>query len=285
MKEDKKILYLIAIILLCIGLITFSVSTGISSLSADATWGSGSSWGNVSELFDFKSLTDDPTNIGLIKYIAIGIGALILFIIVMAILFGGKRTSRKQIYKKLTNNPQAIEHILREIPNFDIEAFKKFAINNFIGISEAWTNFDYDKLKNSLTPVLYETYKNQLKSFEYKKQRNVLNGFKKIDCAINRFEKNEKEYDIQVSLKIKHRDYIEDNKGFVLKGNKLNKYVITYNLTYTKSILGDNHICPNCKSPLDNAQSNICPVCGKVVITSAHGWILSKKQIVDQYEV
>ena len=109
-----------------------------------------------------------------------------------------------------------------------------------------------------------------------------MEGFEKVAIAINDFDESNKEYTIDVLFRIKFIDYLASLKGTVLKGSNRRKLVMTYKLTYVKSVNTEDNKCPNCNAPLENVASSICPFCKSVIISDTHNYVLAKKQLIKQ---
>ncbi len=303
--KDKPLIILFIFVMLTAGVFVFyKTDNSLSSLSADSgfdsSWDSGSDWGGSDwgssdwggSSWDYDYDTDysssRPRNY---SYSSSAIPPWIAHIIIIFIIGfiwtyvkkkSGMSYSSNYVEHALNENRHAIEAIIREMPRFDKEQFYSFVYKNFVKVQTAWMNFDYESLRMHLTDELYNTYKSQLKTLELKKQVNVMKGFELVDRAIQSFSKSNKEYTIELKFRIKFFDYLTTQKGNLLRGNDKKRLVMTYSLTYVKSISDKPNKCPNCNAPLENNASSVCPFCNSTVVSDKHGFVLAKKEVISQ---
>ena len=143
-------------------------------------------------------------------------------------------------------------------------------------------NIDYNKLQQLLTNELYNTYKSQLKSLEIKHQKNIMDSFELVENRIVSYDYKNNELTLKTYLKVKFYDYVVDKNNKVLRGNKNRRIVMTYNLTFIKSLGKVEDTCPNCGASLEGNATNNCPYCKSIIVVDAHDWVLSKKQAINQ---
>jgi len=302
-KNDKYIIFFVVFI--TIGFVLICANTNPRSLADDSgfdsSWDSGgSSWGSSdwgssdwgssswdsdwsssssSSDFSLLELSDHP-DLLISSFIVMVVMIVVLKYITESIFYKQNEKERKEA--GLPDNENAINNILKDMPDFDIEKFKEKVISSFIELQESWMNFDYEKIKTLVTDELYNTYKSQLKTLKLKHQINKMHDFDPVDCAIYSYHKDIEKYTIVVALKIIFFDYLVNEDGALIRGDRNNRLIMTYNLTYVKSIKQKANKCPNCNSPLENNNTNRCPYCNSVIISSSHDWLLSKKLSTNQ---
>ncbi len=149
----------------------------------------------------------------------------------------------------------------------------------FYDIQMAWMNFDYDALKQLVTDELYHTYCNQLDTLKIKNQKNVMNQFEPINIFLVKKEKRNSLVTFHVQLEVGFYDYIVDENGNVVRGNKNKKVYMTYLLTF---VYNEKSIeCPGCGASLDGKQTT-CPYCGSHIQAVGNSIRLSKKEVLEQ---
>ena len=162
MKNKKEGLYIIFVAII-LGLAIIYNKADLGKLSADSgfdsSWDSGGSdWSSSS---DWDSSSDWGSDYSGGYYSGDdGIMPLIIVIVAISVVLVIKyreylKETKEQNNKPLNENQATINKILKEIPGFNINEFKKEVLDNFISVQEAWMNFDYDKLQSLLTDELY----------------------------------------------------------------------------------------------------------------------------------
>ena len=264
MKKNKKLLYLSLALLLLFG----TLSLNFYRVRADSGWDSsydGGSWDSSSSWDSDYSGGGGGDGNPVVALIVI-----VIFVVIIIIASKKEKERRAKIIASIT------------IPNFDANAFLKESYNTFIKVQNAWSEFNYDELQKLLSDELYNSYKSQLKALGLKKQKNIMTDFRLMANYINSFSESDTEYTIKTRMMVKFYDYVVDNDGKVVRGNKNRKLIINYELTWIKSKSSKANKCPNCNAPLDNVNSSTCPYCNSTIISSSHDFILAKKQAISQ---
>ena len=285
---NKKNIFIKIILVLLFSL--FSLNYVIKADSGwdsdyDSGWDSGSDWGSDS---DWGSSSYDGSYSGSSE----GGGFITLIFIVIIIIViaseikkqgmsSANRISIPQNYRIL--NQKALEKISKELPEFNNEEFCNSVLDTYLKVQNAWTNFDYDTLRDLLTDELYNTYHMQLKALQAKKQVNQMTDFTHLETLLTGFEKNKDgTYTFKCVMLIAFYDYVETVKGNLLRGNKQHMIEMLYEMTFVGSLDAKDNKCPNCNAPLDDSASNVCPYCRSVVVSNNHKLVMSKKQAIKQ---
>ena len=248
--------------------------------SSSSTWDSSDRGSSSSNRSDYNYYTPGSSNLFLTS-LFFTLFALLFFVPLLKEMYNYFMPG-KYIAKSLIENKEAIDNIMKEIPDFNKEEFYSFVYNHFVKVQNAWSEFNYEMLRELLTDELYNTYKTQLTTLELKKQKNVMENFSLDQVVIKDFNKSAKEYTFKLQMRVRFLDYLATQKGSLLKGSKKKRIIITYNLTYLKSIVNENNTCPNCGAKLKNVASSICPYCKSVVVNNSHNYVLAKKEAITQ---
>ena len=285
MKKKSIIIFLLIVIIsiLSINLITIKADSGWDS-SYDSDWDSGSSWDwDSGSSWDWDSGSSRSSSGSSFDPVAF-----IIFIVVIIIIFSSlKSTNNKNNninkYNQVIPSSEGVVNLIKkQIPNFDEQQFLNDTYQVYLDVQKAWMNFDYDKLKGLLTDELYNTYHSQLKALNAKKQKNIMDGFHLNNHRIASFNNSNKELTIKTYLSVAFYDYVVDKNENVVRGNKYRKIVMTYELTFIRSVTQGENKCPNCRAPLSDSASNYCEYCRSTIVSSNHKWVLSKKQAINQ---
>ena len=129
----------------------------------------------------------------------------------------------------------------------------------FCDVQTAWMNFDYDKMRDLVTDELFNQYQNQLKQLELKGEKNIMEEFEYVSAQVLSHNTENEVEKIEMEMSVAFYDYIVDGKNKIVRGNKSRKLIMTYNLTYLRSVKQLTN-CPNCNAELSEGQT-VCEYC------------------------
>ena len=181
-----------------------------------------------------------------------------------------KHNSYKSMQEILKIDPELTENNIIDKTN---EIYKE--------LQYAWSNFDYDKMRTLVSDELYNNYRMQLRTLNVKKQRNVMEDISFVRGAIKHYELTESSINISVELVVEQNDYIVDDIGNIVKGDKIKDHN-TYELLITRAISKHKENCPNCGTELKDEASQTCSHCGASLITLSKDFVIAKKRILKQ---
>ena len=284
-------------------------SSGSSYSSGSSSWSSGSSgssWGSSSSDSGWSSRSYDSDTDWNYKNNRVNSGASVgetLFIlaipivavIILVLRNSNKPRNIKQQYEQVRNNSiydneldrsAAIsEEIHKNDPNFNADKFKSYAKDMFIKLQNAWTECDWEKIREFESNELFEQHKAQLDGYIKNNQINVMDRICVNWVRMISYEKNGGKEILTVTLNSRMADYIIDaTTKEVLRGNKYNEYTNTYVMQFVRAegVLtpesGDRvntTNCPNCGAPTKIMTSGRCEYCNSVITTTKHGWVLN----------
>ena len=292
--KKKKVAYVV-IILVSVGIFLLCPH----SAKADSGWDGNysfsspsfgdSSSGSSSSSWDYHSNSHhyhSSSN----KDSLFGAGVLFIIIRIFAIHFIRKNYKLNKKIKDPANislNQEYVkmeEKIARVIPNFNLEEFKNIVFEKYKEIQIAWMNFDYDTLQRNCTNSLYHMYRSQLEVLKLKKQKNIMEHFRQITFRVVDIEQNHHAVSLKVRTTIWCYDYIVDEEGHVVRGDKNKKNIYDYEMTFIRSIQEAGYSkCPNCGASLERKNSVICSFCNsKIINNKNYDWVLSKKEMISQ---
>ena len=184
MENKSKYVLLLAFLLfiatvLCfygtkVNLRTLATDSGFDSSWDSGGWDSGSDWSSSdwgSSSYDhdwgsssYHSSGSSSNGMGFMFLVFL----FIFLALVISISRENQRNSRESQRQltMLSENENAINEILKVMPNFDKENFYDLVYDIFVKVQEAWMKFDYNELRKYLTDELYNTYRSQLKTLE-----------------------------------------------------------------------------------------------------------------------
>ena len=165
-----------------------------------------------------------------------------------------------------------------ELENVDEKVQEAF--NIYKDLQYAWSDFNYNKIKELVNDEIYNMYINQLDTLKVKNQKNVMSEISFVDGRVRDSKiVNNKEI-IDIFLVVRCHDYIISTKNNkVVRGSKNGLLTLSYFLTFERNIKVVKN-CPQCGSPLEN--QTVCPYCKSKVVNNNSTMKLTKKQMVSQ---
>ena len=179
------------------------------------------------------------------------------------------------------NSYKSMQEILKIDPELTENNIVDKTFEIYKELQYAWSNFDYDKMRTLVSDELYNNYRMQLRTLNVKKQRNVMEDISFIRGAIKHYELTESSINISVELVVEQNDYIVDDIGNIVKGDKIKDHN-TYELLITRAISKHKENCPNCGAELSGEASQTCSHCGASLITLSKDFVIAKKRILKQ---
>ncbi len=259
-------------------------SSNFGSSSSD--WGSSSSsWSSDSSSYDWdddysssSSSSNHSSSSPEDDYIAI---IMIIIIMTVFIYLMQKQSSSKMpasIDLKLDHSLEMSEENIKKIlPDYNKKAFVDARYNDFIRVQNAWTKFDYDTLRNSLTDELYNQYEMQLETLKAAGEVNEMNDFNMQDAMVTNITDENNEITVTMEFIIGFYDYITKD-GKLEKGSDKKKIYQHYEMKFVCNKDSKIDVCPNCGAKLTDAASQKCEYCGSVITNISKKFVLSKKE-------
>ncbi len=292
----KKKIIVFTILTLLISFFTFNFLSVKADSGWDSdydSWDSSSDWDSDYDSWDSSSDWSSSSSSHSSGSSGDAGAIFVWFIIIMIIIIiiasknnnnkgGGTRpkdTQGNSNFEKTVDEKDIQNHI----SGFSKAQFLDQAYDTFVAVQNAWTEFDYDKLRSLLTDELYNSYHSQLVALKAKKQKNIMSDFDKKKIDITDMKISEDKITLKVSLTVSFYDYVVDKDDNVTRGTKSYKLTNSYDLTFISSLSEDKKNakknCPSCGAPLENTSSNVCPFCNSTIVFDVHDWVLSKKEI------
>ncbi len=208
-------------------------------------------------------------------YTLMMIFAVILIIVLLS-------TNRKNAYYSKSStkfNDISNETLQKLLPTYTVEALKMEALQKFIDIQNAWTNFDYEKLRQLCSDELYNSYISELDVLKLKGNQNIMSDFSHNDIKLINIKEEQELITLYFYLDISFYDYVVDKDKKVVRGTDVHKINNRYYLRFTRSKNAVDKIknCPNCGAPIKNMASQKCEYCGSTIVKSTTNLVLSKK--------
>lgn len=162
----------------------------------------------------------------------------------------------------------------------EVDSRVKEAYEIYEKLQYAWSNFEYDKIKELVSDEMYNMYTNQLETLKVKNQKNVMSSISFVNGYVrNSKVVNNKEI-VEINLTVTAHDYIKDiTTNRVLRGNKKRLLTLSYLLTFERNIEVVKY-CPQCGAKIDN--KTVCPYCKSKIVNNSTNTKLVKKQMISQ---
>ena len=229
-----------------------------------------------------------PVKIAVV-YKQVAIIGIVVFVLIGGGIFKAKRAPLHNTENIYTQNIESEASIVARIqqadPKFNADQFKSFAKDLFIKLQNAWTERDWEKIRNFESNELFELHKAQLQGYIDNNQINVMERICVNWVKIVSYSQQGNNEVLEVDLNSRMGDYIIDaTTKQVIRGNKTAEYVNVYRLKFTRTVgvkteEGGQKVnitnCPNCGAPTKVMSSGRCEYCNSVITTKDYGWVLS----------
>ena len=171
--------------------------------------------------------------------------------VVLAILFPAiksfflKLWEPKNVYRTKSNSaplvlrkytPYNYNEFQKALPSFNEVQFQQKSFDIFKKVQTAWSNFDYDTIRDNVTDEMYNMYKSRLEILKKKNYTNIIKDSSLEYFDIVGMEITKEMLSLTVFMKIEGYNYIINNKGKVVRGNNRKKLVQNYRLTFIKGL-------------------------------------------------
>ena len=209
---------------------------------------------------------------------------------------GPKRTTEERAGRPIENNYEAIRRIRKLDPMFDEDRFLSQVKLVYLQLQSAWTEKDWNSVRNLESTSLYEQHLTQLQEHIRAKTTNVLERVCVEDSKIKDFIENPEGNDrIEVILSSTMRDYIRnDETGRVIEGDPTKDLFTVYRMVLLREhgaqteIIKNSEVvsdhCPNCGAPLTIDSIDKCEYCQASLKHNPKDWVLDVYEVVDEIE-
>lgn len=199
---------------------------------------------------------------------------------------GPKRTTEERAGRPIENNYEAIRRIRKLDPMFDEDRFLSQVKLVYLQLQSAWTEKDWNSVRNLESTSLYEQHLTQLQEHIRAKTTNVLERVCVEDSKIKDFIENPEGNDrIEVILSSTMRDYIRsDETGRVIEGDPTKDLFTVYRMVFLREhgaqteIIKNSEVvsdhCPNCGAPLTIDSIDKCEYCQASLKHNPKDWVL-----------
>ena len=269
MKKNKWIIVIIAFALLLTQIVYVKADSGWDSSydSGGSSWSSSDSgWSSSSDSFG----EGNPGVIGLV---------IIIFIIFWIASFVKEPNNDTP----LASSSDISDEDLKKY-GINREQFEKMVYDKYVEIQEAWSNFDYDKLRTLLTDELYNSYVMQLDALQLKKEQNIMSNYELVSAKIIGLKEENGLLNVETYLNVRMYDYVVDKNKKVVRGDDKHRIDISYTVTFVKTASQETKItkCPNCGAEIDAVVGGTCSYCRTVIVDDAKDFVMSKKTCIGQ---
>ena len=209
---------------------------------------------------------------------------------------GPNRTTEERAGRPIENNYEAIRRIRKLDPMFDEDRFLSQVKLVYLQLQSAWTEKDWNSVRNLESTSLYEQHLTQLQEHIRAKTTNVLERVRVEDSKIKDFIENPDGNDrIEVILSSTMRDYIRnDETGRVIEGDPTKDLFTVYRMVFLREhgaqteIIKNSEVvsdhCPNCGAPLTIDSIDKCEYCQASLKHNPKDWVLDVYEVVDEIE-
>ena len=280
-KLYKGLLIVFSIALLVLPFTKGRADAGFNSSYSDggSSFSGGSSYSGGSSGFDFdggssSGGTADPfTTVAMVVVIVVAGIAIALYTMV-------RDASALPMNGSYDVGTITQEEIDKKDSTINAEELTKYTYDLFVKVHNAYSNFNYDVLKDNTSIELYTQYLVELESMEKANEKNIKENIEFIDGGVIVIHKLVLVEEVQVKLRVNIKDYtINNNTSRVVQGNKKNIEDITYIITLERSSGKVFDKCPECGKDVEDKSSQRCPHCDTILIKGSNKFVMSKETI------
>ena len=172
-----------------------------------------------------------------------------------------------------------MNEILKYDEDFTESKFITYTNNVFIQIYTSLMTKEIENIKHFVTPEVYNILENKVNTLN---QRGLIQMYDELNVAetdILSYQIQDNQMIIQVKIISRYLDYLMDQEGNYVSGNKDSRITKSNYLTFIKKInfkkVGVVNKCPGCGASINVNATGICPYCGTTYNQEDKNWILS----------
>jgi len=180
---------------------------------------------------------------------------------------------------------EARQNLLERDPAFDENAFLERAANVFLRVQQAWSAQDMSKARAVVSDGIYERFQLQLKMQRESFLRNIMQDVVVHSSAVLVTESDAFFDTLHVRITASAIDYTEDiRNGKTVQGDKNSPKTFSEVWSFLRRPSARTlqkpglieGFCPNCGTPLEIADSTVCPSCRAVINSGEYDWVLAE---------
>ena len=212
-----------------------------------------------------------PMGMAVLDFISIFLGAFILMPII-----NGAKIAHKNQYIELDDFPDISDYEAASLQTGSIDEFKNLMISKVIDIEHAYSDFDYNRLKELCTVKQYIKFSNEMKALQKKGHKSIIADFDVKDSKVYSVNPSKNEILASIVFTADVQDFVVDSTG-KLKSGENKKVTKVYMVDFVKDATGEEiiHNCPNCGAGLEDANSSVCKYCAGVIERKNKDWVLA----------
>lgn len=172
-----------------------------------------------------------------------------------------------------------MNEILKYDEDFSESKFITYANNVFIQIYTSLMTKEIENIKHFVTPEVYNTLEDRINTLN---QRGLIQMYDELNVAetdILNYQIQDNQMVIQVKILSRYLDYLMNQEGIYVSGNKDSRITKNNYLTFAKKInfkkVEGVNKCPGCGASIDVNATGICPYCGTTYNQEDKNWIVS----------
>ena len=291
MNKVKRIIKYILVLLLIV------TPFHLTLVKADSGWDSsydsgggsydsgGSSWSSSDYDYDYDySSSSGSSSMDFETFVFF---LIIIVIIILISTLSNKNKGSISTGPNYINQYQDVseEQVKTLLPDMSLAQLRTMAYEKFIAIQNAWTEFDYDKIRELCTDELYNSYISQLDVLKIKNGKNIMSDFVVNGTKIIDVSETDGNVSVTVFMNVSFYDYvINTSTNEVTRGNSNIKITNNYVMTFVRSqsVKDGKIVCPNCGAANEIVTSGKCEYCGSTLVANANDFVLSKKTNVNK---
>ena len=174
-------------------------------------------------------------------------------------------------------------------PDFSLPAFKDHVQGVFLELQSAWSDAKWERARPYCTEPLFQTLRFYMEQYGEAGLKNRLGDITFDQVEVVKVDQDAWYEAITVRVWASMKDWVEDEKGTVVGGNKkvarrFSEYWTFLRATGTGAGSKSVHECPSCGAKLDRVSAaGICGYCDTKITSGRFDWVLSRIDQVETY--
>ena len=149
-------------------------------------------------------------------------------------------------------------------------------------LNDAWMKKNLEPVRHLLTDEMYNMYLMQLDELIDNGLTNVMTDYLFVSGHISSRRKYRGKETIVMIFRIKFKDYIVNENGYVVRGKARDVLDYTYELKLVRDVSDNKLVCPSCGYNVKSKEGVVCPHCGSVIHANTSELRLADKKIIYQ---
>ncbi len=211
----------------------------------------------------------------MISFLIVGIPSFLIMKWLENIMGGNTKPVSKVLYIDRLEDV-SMDKVYTYLNNENITSLKEKLYLKFVEYKTEFMNFNYAKLQQLCYITYYNEVVNLLNNLMQNHQVDISHSFTRLGSKIGDIHEENNLIVIEFYLQLDYYESLEDDKGNVISGSRLNTIKDCFKIEYVITKKKDDITCLNCGKKVYMEKDGKCPYCGNDVIIEAKDYLIRK---------